>query len=172
MLLPRIAAALFSLLAATAHAASLPGPPLRVYATASPQGDIIRYVQKLAAADGSGLELKLTTSGGSGTLDSYELLANKDTDVNFTGHQPYVTAWKAAHPSLDNFSGKATVLVNAFGLYSERYKNAQDLPEGARILVPERADQPAAGAVHPAEPGFDHTRCRRARPLRAGHCGE
>lgn len=145
MLLPRIAAALFSLLAAGAQAASLPDTPLRIYATASPQGDIIRYVQKLADADGTGLKLKLTTSGGSGTLDSYELLANKDTDVNFTGHQPYVTAWKAAHPSLDNFSGKATVLVNAFGLYSERYKNAQDLPDGARILVPnEQTNLPRA----------------------------
>ena len=110
--------------------------PLRIYATASPQGDIVRFVQKLADADGSGLKLKLTTSGGSGALDSYELLASGDTDVNFTGHQPYVHAWKVAHPSLDNFDGKATVLLNAFGLYSEKYKSPNDLPDGAKILIP------------------------------------
>lgn len=110
--------------------------PLKVYATASPQGDIVRFVQKLADADGSGLRLKLTTSGGSGALDSYELLANGDTDVNFTGHQPYVNAWKASHPKLDNFNGKATVLLNAFGLYSVKYKHPTDLPDGAKILVP------------------------------------
>jgi D-methionine transport system substrate-binding protein len=119
--------------------------PLRVYATASPQGDIIRYVQTLAQADGTGLVLKLTTSGGSGALDSYELLANGDTDVNFTGHQPYVTAWKAAHTRLDNFGGKATVLLNAFGLYSAKYKSPAELPEGARILIPnEQTNLPRA----------------------------
>lgn len=110
--------------------------PLKIYATASPQGDIVRFVQKLADADGSGLKLKLTTSGGSGALDSYELLANGDTDVNFTGHQPYVNAWKVAHPKLNNFDGKATVLLNAFGLYSVKYKSPKDLPDGAKILVP------------------------------------
>jgi D-methionine transport system substrate-binding protein len=119
--------------------------PLRVYATASPQGDIIRYVQTLAQADGTGLVLKLTTSGGSGALDSYELLANGDTDVNFTGHQPYVTAWKTAHARLDNFGGKATVLLNAFGLYSAKYKSPAELPEGARILIPnEQTNLPRA----------------------------
>jgi D-methionine transport system substrate-binding protein len=123
----------------------VPGTPLKIYATASPQGDIVRYVQKLADADGTGLVLKLTTSGGSGTLDSYELLANGDTDVNFTGHQPYVNAWKAAHPKLDNFDGKATVLLNAFGLYSQKYQTPQALPDGARILIPnEQTNLPRA----------------------------
>lgn len=115
---------------------TVPDTPLKIYATASPQGDIVRFVQKLADADGSGLKLKLTTSGGSGALDSYELLANGDTDVNFTGHQPYVNAWKVAHPKLNNFDGKATVLLNAFGLYSVKYKSPKDLPDGAKILVP------------------------------------
>ncbi|MFF7707858.1 MetQ/NlpA family ABC transporter substrate-binding protein [Pseudomonas sp. NPDC007930] len=129
----------------TAQAAEVPSTPLKVYATASPQGDIIKYVQKLAAADGSGLKLALTTSGGSGALDSYELLANGDTDVVFTGHQPYVNAWKAAHPKLNNFDGKATVLVNAFGLYSVKYKTPQALPDGAKILVPnEQTNLPRA----------------------------
>jgi D-methionine transport system substrate-binding protein len=118
---------------------------LRVYATASPQGDIINFVQQIANADKSGLQLKLTTSGGSGALDSYELLANGDTDVNFTGHQPYVNSWKSAHPSENNFDGKATVLVNAFGLYSVKYKNPKDLPDGAKILVPnEQTNLPRA----------------------------
>ncbi|WP_296186308.1 MetQ/NlpA family ABC transporter substrate-binding protein [Pseudomonas sp. UBA1879] len=115
---------------------TVPDTPLKIYATASPQGDIVRFVQKLADADGSGLKLKLTTSGGSGALDSYELLASGDTDVNFTGHQPYVNAWKAAHPKLNNFDGKATVLLNAFGLYSTQYKTPAELPDGAKILVP------------------------------------
>lgn len=119
--------------------------PLKIYATASPQGDIIRYVQSLAEADGTGLALKLTTSGGSGALDSYELLANGDTDVVFTGHQPYVTAWKAAHPKLNNFDGKATVLVNAFGLYSQKHKSPADLPDGAQVLIPnEQTNLPRA----------------------------
>ncbi|WP_110949425.1 MetQ/NlpA family ABC transporter substrate-binding protein [Pseudomonas bohemica] len=124
-------------LATTANkGTTVPDTPLKIYATASPQGDIVRFVQKLADADGSGLKLKLTTSGGSGALDSYELLASGDTDVNFTGHQPYVNAWKAAHPKLNNFDGKATVLLNAFGLYSEKYKSPKDLPDGAKILIP------------------------------------
>ncbi|MBD1550581.1 MetQ/NlpA family ABC transporter substrate-binding protein [Pseudomonas typographi] len=119
--------------------------PLKVYATASPQGDVIKYVQALADADGAGLKLQLTTSGGSGALDAYELLANGDTDVTFTGHQPYVNAWKAAHPALNNFDGKAAVLVNAFGLYSEKYTSAQALPEGAQILIPnEQTNLPRA----------------------------
>lgn len=153
LLLPRIDPSSGSARAADGNAVpttankgtTVSGEPLKVYATASPQGDLINFVQRLADADKTGLKLKLTTSGGSGALDSYELLANGDTDVNFTGHQPYVNSWIQAHPKLNNFNGKATVLVNAFGLYSVKHKKPNDLPDGAKILVPnEQTNLPRA----------------------------
>lgn len=129
---------------AASLAASVPGEPLRIYVTPTPQGDVLRYVQKLADADGSGLKLKVIES--SQGLDANQLVFKGDVDANLIQHRPYFNSWIAAHPEAkDSLVNVATLLVNVFGLYSAKFKSAQDIPEGASILVPnEQTNLPRA----------------------------
>ncbi len=79
-----------------ARAAAVSGEPLKVYVTPTPQGDVLRYVQKLADQDGSGLKLKVIES--SQGLDSNQLLFKGDVDANLIQHRPYFNSWIAVHP--------------------------------------------------------------------------
>ncbi|KAF1024100.1 MAG: Methionine-binding lipoprotein MetQ [Paracidovorax wautersii] len=139
-------AALTSGFAGTATAADtrVPSEPLRVYVTPTPQGDILRYVQKLADADKSGLKLKVIESNQG--LDVNQLLLKGDIDANLFQHQPYFVSWIAAHPEgKDKLVNAATLLVNVFGLYSSKYKSIKDIPDGASFLVPnEQTNLPRA----------------------------
>ncbi|WP_162846577.1 MetQ/NlpA family ABC transporter substrate-binding protein [Corticibacter populi] len=134
-----------SVLAGPAQADTrVPGEPLRVYVTPTPQGDILRYVQQLADADGSGLKLKVIES--SQGLDANQLLLKGDVDANLFQHRPYFNSWIAAHPEgKDKLVNAATLLVNVFGLYSSKYRSLEDIPEGASFLVPnEQTNLPRA----------------------------
>ncbi len=118
--------------------------PLRIYATPTPQGDVLRYVQKLADQDGSGLKLKVIESTQG--LDSNALLFARDVEANLTQHRPYFDSWIAAHPEArGTLVNVATLLVNVFGLYSSKYKSLKDIPDGASFLVPnEQTNLPRA----------------------------
>ena len=140
-------AALLSPFAAAAPpsaATKVSSTPLRAYVTPTPQGDILRYVQKLADEEGSGL--KLTVIESSKGIDANQLVLKGDVDVSLFQHQPFFASWIAAHPEAqDKVVNVATLLVNVFGLYSSKYPNAQALPEGAKILVPnEQTNLPRA----------------------------
>lgn len=133
------------LLASAAHAnTKVPTEPLKVYVTPTPQGDILRYVQKLANAEGNGLKLKIIESNQG--LDANQLLLKGDVDANLFQHRPYFHSWIAAHPEgKDKLVPAATLLVNVFGLYSSKYKSIKDIPDGASLLIPnEQTNLPRA----------------------------
>ncbi|WP_146010039.1 MetQ/NlpA family ABC transporter substrate-binding protein [Burkholderia sp. WAC0059] len=136
--------ALAGLSVGVGHAATVSSVPLSVYVTPTPQGDVLRYVQKLADQDGTGLKLKVIES--SQGLDSNELLFKGDVDANFIQHRPYFNSWIAAHPEAKgHLVNVATVLVNVFGLYSTKYRSVKAIPDGASILVPnEQTNLPRA----------------------------
>lgn len=133
-----------SSLAQGAGKTTVPSTPFLIYVTPTPQGDVLRYVQKLADEDGSGLKLKIIES--SQGLDSNQLVFKGDVHANLTQHQPFFNAWIAAHPEAkDTLVHAATLLVNLFGLYSSKYKSVKDIPDGAKILVPnEQTNLPRA----------------------------
>lgn len=139
-----IVAAAAGLLPGAGHAATVSNEPLKIYATPTPQGDVLRYVQKLADQDHSGLKLKVIESAHG--LDANELLFKGDVDANLCQHRPYFDSWIAAHPQAkDHLVNVATLLVNVFGLYSSKYRSVKDIPDSASILVPnEQTNLPRA----------------------------
>jgi D-methionine transport system substrate-binding protein len=139
-----LAVTVAGLLSGASHAAVVSSEPLRIYVTPTPQGDVLRYVQKLADQDGSGLKLKVIQSNQG--LDADELLFRGDIDANLFQHRPYFDSWIAAHPEAKGrLVNVATLLVNVFGLYSSKYHSAKDIPDGASILVPnEQTNLPRA----------------------------
>lgn len=136
--------AVAALSAGTSHAATVSSVPLKIYVTPTPQGDVLRYVQKLADQEGTGLKLKVIES--SQGLDANELLFKGDVDATLIQHRPYFDSWIAAHPGAKgHIVNVATVLVNVFGLYSSKYRSVKDIPAGASFLVPnEQTNLPRA----------------------------
>ena len=128
---------------ASAHT-KVSSQPLTIFATPTPQGDILRQVQKLADRDGRGLKLRVIESAQG--LDANQLLLKGDVDANLYQHRPYFNSWIAAHPEgQEQLVNVATLLVNVFGLYSSKYKSIKDIPDGASFLVPnEQTNLPRA----------------------------
>lgn len=131
-------------LSASSNAETVSSTPLKIYVTPTPQGDVLRYVQKLADQDQSGLKLKVIES--SQGLDANQLLFKGDVDATLIQHIPYFNSWVAAHPEAKgHLVNVATLLVNVFGLYSAKYPSIKDIPDGASLLVPnEQTNLPRA----------------------------
>lgn len=147
--LPVVTAALAGIALAGCSDGSDPDAPagferaLKVYVTPVPQGDVVRYVQELADRDGSGLRLEIIEADG--TLEPNQATSLGDVDVSLYQHVPYFDRYVAEHPDVTNLVNGATVLVNVFALYSDKYDDPADLPDGAEILVPnEQTNLPRA----------------------------
>ncbi|WP_324646977.1 MetQ/NlpA family ABC transporter substrate-binding protein [Acinetobacter sp. MD2] len=79
-----------------------------------------------------GLNVKLVEFSDWKTPNS--TLNSGDIDANFFQHQPFLdNAIKEGHYQLKPFAVGAASLV---GLYSKKYKNLNDLPQQARVAVP------------------------------------
>ncbi|MGX2998242.1 MetQ/NlpA family ABC transporter substrate-binding protein [Streptomyces sp. JNUCC 64] len=107
--------------------------PLRVAATATPQGEILAYIKdKLAAKEDLELEVKEFTE----YVTPNTAVQEGELDANYFQHKPY----------LDDFNKKkgtdivpvpdATVHLEPLGLYSKNVKDLADLKKGAVIAVP------------------------------------
>ncbi len=127
-----IAAAIAAIAAHGAYAETL-----SVAATAVPHAEILEFVKPKLAKEGVDLQIKVFTD----YVQPNVQVAEKKLDANFFQHKPY----------LDSFNkNKGTTLavvtnvhVEPFGAYSQKVKKAADLPEGAKVAIP---NDPSNGA--------------------------
>ncbi|MFD8934160.1 MetQ/NlpA family ABC transporter substrate-binding protein [Streptomyces sp. NPDC059578] len=107
--------------------------PLKVAATATPQGEILAYIKdNLAAKEDLELEVKEFTE----YVTPNTAVQEGELDANYFQHKPY----------LDDFNKKkgtdivpvpgATVHLEPLGVYSKNVKALADLKKGATIAVP------------------------------------
>lgn len=102
-----------------------------VGATPTPHGEILAYIQETQAKE-AGLSINVKEFNDykqpNAALDSGSL------DANYFQHQPYLDA------AVDQFGYKietlAPVHLEPLGVYSQKVKSLKDLPEGAKIGVP------------------------------------
>ena len=62
-----------------------------------------------------------------------KLLDKGDVDANFFQHVPYLNAEKKSHGYKIEELGK--VFTTPMGVYSKKYKNLKDIPDGSTIYV-------------------------------------
>lgn len=103
---------------------------LKVGATPVPHAELLNLVKEDLKAEGITLEIVEFTDYVQPNL----ALSSKDIDANFFQHLPYLEDFNAAN-KLD-LASIGTVHVEPLGLYSSKYKNIADIPEGATIAVP------------------------------------
>ncbi|MBB6255310.1 MetQ/NlpA family ABC transporter substrate-binding protein [Nitrospirillum iridis] len=103
--------------------------PLRVIASPVPHAEILQFIQRKLAPD-----LKLKIIEASGDLRLNELLAKGDVDANFFQHRPYLESEEKLLGV--TLAAVAAVHIEPLGIYSTKVKSFQDLPQGAKVAIP------------------------------------
>ncbi|WP_342429492.1 MetQ/NlpA family ABC transporter substrate-binding protein [Neobacillus sp. FSL H8-0543] len=102
---------------------------LKVATLIPPMTDILEIVKPLMKEEGINLEIVVLGDN----VQPNNALANNEVDVNFFQHIPYMEEYNKAN-------GSELVLVQpiyhaVYGAYSKRFKNIEELPEGATIAI-------------------------------------
>ena len=102
---------------------------ITVAASPAPHGDVLKKAKEEMKKKGYDLEVK--------EVNDYKvpnkLLDKGDVDANFFQHVPYLNAEKKSHGYKIEELGK--VFTTPMGVYSKKYKNLKDIPDGSTIYV-------------------------------------
>jgi D-methionine transport system substrate-binding protein len=104
--------------------------PLKIGVTAGPHAQIFEQVKKVAEKDG----LKIQVIEFSDYVQPNAALAAGDLDANSYQHKPYLDQQIAdrGYP----FSPVGYTVNFPIGIYSKKVKSLKDLPEGAKVGIP------------------------------------
>ncbi|WP_049567520.1 MetQ/NlpA family ABC transporter substrate-binding protein [Nocardiopsis sp. SBT366] len=108
---------------------------LRVGATPLPHAEILEFVNDELAAD-AGLAVEVVEYTDYNQPNA--ALAEGELDANYYQTVPFLEEYLEGNPGTE-LSYVADVHLEAFGLYSENLADLDDLPEGAKIAVPNDA---------------------------------
>lgn len=106
--------------------------PLRVGVSPVPHGDILAFIDENLAEE-AGLELEIEEIADYNTPNA--ALVDGDLDANYFQHRSFLNEWVENGPDAE-LTYVTDVHIERLGLYSETYESADDLPEGAKIAVP------------------------------------
>lgn len=128
---PSLARRLLALFVLTSSAAWASDAPLKVGVRGGVDEQIWEVVTQVAAKNG----LKVQPIVITGTASPNEALNNGDLDANSFQHIPYL------NDQIKQRGYKivpvAHTLISPIAFYSQRYKNIKDLPEGAKVGIPD-----------------------------------
>ena len=103
---------------------------LKVATLIPPMTEVLDLVKPMLKEEGINLDIQILSDN----VQPNNALAHKEVDANFFQHVPYMEEYNA-----NNGSELVTVtpIYNAvFGAYSKKYKNIEELPDGATIAIP------------------------------------
>lgn len=102
---------------------------LKVATLIPPMTEILELVQPLLKEEGVNLELVVLSDN----IQPNDALANKEVDVNFFQHVPYMEQYNQNKNA--NLVAVQPIYHAVYGAYSKRYKSMEELPEGAVIAI-------------------------------------
>ena len=104
--------------------------PLRVGVTAGVHGQVLEVVRDVLARDN--FQLKITEFAD--FIQPNVALAAKEIDVNTYQHQPFLDAQKQQRGY--DFLPVGKTVLTVMGVFSRKHKALADLPNGARVAIP------------------------------------
>ena len=121
---------------------------IRVGATPVPHAEILEIAKPLLAKEGYDLEIVVYTDYVQPNLavDSGEL------DANYFQHTPYLNSFNAENGTKVVSAG--LIHYEPFGLFAGKTKSIADLPEGAKIAIPNDATNGARALLLLAQEGI------------------
>ncbi|MCH1641790.1 MetQ/NlpA family ABC transporter substrate-binding protein [Paenibacillus timonensis] len=95
-----------------------------------PHADILKFIAPKLKEEGVELEVKEFTDYVQPNVQLYE----KELDANYFQHQPYLDEQNAQNGF--DLVPVVGVHVEPFGAYSNKYKSADEIPDGAKVAIP------------------------------------
>ena len=114
----------------TAAPAQTAAVELKIGVSPVPHADIINFVAPTLEKEG----VKVKVIEFSDYVQPNLALAEKELDANFFQHKPYLDTFSKEHKL--NLAVLTAVHLEPMGVYSKSIKNVADLPDGAKIAVP------------------------------------
>ena len=114
----------------TAAPAQTAAVELKIGVSPVPHADIINFVAPTLEKEG----VKVKVIEFNDYVQPNLALAEKELDANFFQHKPYLDTFSKEHKL--NLAVLAAVHLEPMGVYSKSIKNVADLPDGAKIAVP------------------------------------
>ncbi|WP_410103694.1 MetQ/NlpA family ABC transporter substrate-binding protein [Sutterella wadsworthensis] len=114
----------------TAAPAQTAAVELKIGVSPVPHADIINFVAP--ALEKEGVKVKVIEFND--YVQPNLALSEKELDANFFQHKPYLDTFSKEHKL--NLAVLAAVHLEPMGVYSKSIKNVADLPDGAKIAVP------------------------------------
>ncbi len=116
--------------AAQAPAPATEAVELKVGASPVPHADILKFVAPSLEKQG----VKVKVIEFSDYVQPNLALASKDLDANFFQHKPYLDSFAKDHNL--KLSSLVAVHLEPMGVYSKKVKDLKDLPDGAKVAIP------------------------------------
>jgi D-methionine transport system substrate-binding protein len=121
---------------ALASGAALAGGPLKLGINSGLSADAVHQAAKEAKEQGIDVKVIEFTDW----VTPNAALANKDIDINYFQHIPFLEDAKKARGY--DFVSIGVGTMSKVGLYSKKYKSVSDLPDGAKVAI---ANDPVNG---------------------------
>jgi D-methionine transport system substrate-binding protein len=106
---------------------------LVVGATAKPHAEILEVVKPILAKENIDLEIKVFTD----YVQLNPALKDKQIDANFFQHIPFLEDYNKNNNA--NLTWTVKVHTEPMGVYSKKIKDIKDVPEGAKVGIPNDA---------------------------------
>ncbi len=114
----------------TAALAQTAAVELKIGVSPVPHADIINFVAPMLEKEG----VKVKVIEFNDYVQPNLALSEKELDANFFQHKPYLDTFSKEHKL--NLAVLTAVHLEPMGVYSKSIKNVADLPDGAKIAVP------------------------------------
>jgi D-methionine transport system substrate-binding protein len=103
---------------------------IRVASLIPPMTDMLEIAKPLLKEDGIDMEIVILSDN----VQPNSALANKEVDANFFQHPPYMEQFNEANDS--NLVVIQHVYHAILGAYSNKYDSVDELPDGAKVAIP------------------------------------
>ncbi len=104
--------------------------PLRIFASVTPHTEILKYVNENLAGGTFKLDIIEETDG----IDGNDVVEHGDADASYFQHVPYLES-DTKDKGYTDLVAAATVHIEPYGIYSDKYKSLDAIPDGGLVLL-------------------------------------
>ncbi|MDQ1287496.1 MAG: D-methionine transport system substrate-binding protein [Actinomycetota bacterium] len=114
--------------------------PLRVFASVAPHAEILKHVNDTLAKGA----VRLTVVEESDGVNGNDVVEHGDADASYFQHVPYLDS-DTKDKGYTDLTVAATVHVEPYGIYSKKYPNVGQVPDGGLVLLSNNVSNFARG---------------------------
>ena len=106
---------------------------IKALADLTPHSEILKYIEPKLNEKGYTINIVSTASDATWN----EKTVKGEVDFNYFQHEPYLTEWNEINSG--NLVNIGNIHVEPIAAYSEKYKSADEVPDKAKVVIPDDA---------------------------------